>query len=319
MLATWGHRTDDKTGDKRAVIVWETATGKERFRLAAEGNEILAAAFSPDGSTLAVGGTGQRVHRWDVRTGVKQPSLSGYGGDIRALAFSACGRMLAGGGEGTTILVWAINEKPRKPARLLGDGPPDAKQLLYRDLAGMDAARAFQAMRTLHADPASCVALLREHLRPATVTDAETIRRAIADLDSDDFAVRTKALGELTRRGDRIEPLLRRVLRGHPSLEVRKQVEGLLDQFAVDTPERLRHRRVLEVLEWLDTEEARRLVDALASGAADAWLTSEAKKIQARRAVNASVPSPISPPPSPSSANRPAPSAAASPTRDAGR
>jgi hypothetical protein len=39
----------------------------------------------------------------------------------------------------------------------------------------------------------------------------------------------------------------------------------------------------VEVLEWLETPESRRLLEELAGGEADAWLTREAKAVLRRR------------------------------------
>jgi hypothetical protein len=120
--------------------------------------------------------------------------------------------------------------------------------------------------------------LLRQLLRPVRAVEAETARRLIAELESNDLAVRQRATKELVKLGDAAEPVLRYTLRQKPSLELRRRAEHLLDELATEMPERLRMRRGLEVLEWLDTAESRQLLGELARGAPGAWLTIEAKK-----------------------------------------
>ena len=53
--------------------------------------------------------------------------------------------------------------------------------------------------------------------------------RLIADLDSDVFDVREKAAKEW-KLGAAAEPALRKALEGRPSAEVRRRVEGLLQE-----------------------------------------------------------------------------------------
>jgi hypothetical protein len=148
---------------------------------------------------------------------------------------------------------------------------------LRTQLAGADAARAFQAMNTLAASPASATMFLRQHLRAVPVLNVETARRLVADLDADEYAVRERATKELEQLGASAEALLRQAVREKPSLELRRRAEMLLNKLTTETPERLRQRRAVELLEWLKTTEARRLLEELADGAADAWLTCKAK------------------------------------------
>src|SRR5439155_4492619 len=51
------------------VILWETATGKERVRLAGHTNWVRSAAFSPDGKWLATAATDRAIRVWEVGTG----------------------------------------------------------------------------------------------------------------------------------------------------------------------------------------------------------------------------------------------------------
>jgi hypothetical protein len=116
-----------------------------------------------------------------------------------------------------------------------------------------------------------------------TAPDAKTTRRLLAELESDDPAIRVRATKELEKIGDVAESLLSQALRRKPSLELRHRAERLLEKLATESPERLRTRRAVEVLEWLDSAESRRLLKELADGAEDAWLTREAKAALARR------------------------------------
>jgi hypothetical protein len=101
----------------------------------------------------------------------------------------------------------------------------------------------------------------------------------MTDLDSDQFAVRAKATTELEQWSELAEAALRKALADQPSLEVRRRVQLLLERLdgPITSPERLRAMRAVEVLEHIDTPEARRLLEQLARGAPAALLTKEAK------------------------------------------
>jgi hypothetical protein len=129
-------------------------------------------------------------------------------------------------------------------------------------------------------DTSTCLPFLKERLQP--VAEAEPaqrtrIRRLIADLDSDDFAVRQRATEELGRLVEMAEPALRQALAGQPTPEARRRLEGLLHKLDGSDPEQLRVRRALEVLERVPNPAAAQLLRTLAGGRTDARLTREAQ------------------------------------------
>jgi RNA polymerase sigma factor (sigma-70 family) len=150
---------------------------------------------------------------------------------------------------------------------------------LWTDLAG-DLFRARQVSWVLIGSPGQTVPLLREKLQPVTLkVDGARIARLITELDDDQFAVREAAEKELDRLGEVTSPALQKALAGQPSPEVRRRLERLLDKQDEENlaPERLRARRSLDVLERIGTAEARQVVERLAAGTPEAWLTREAQ------------------------------------------
>jgi WD40 repeat protein len=274
--------TDDhKRNLTNQLVLWDTATGAERLRLPAYGESIQTMAFSPDGRTLALGCRDGTIHLWEVATGKVRQSLPGDQGAIRALAFSDDGDRLVSTGENGTALVWDVGrrrqvEETRRISR-------HEFEECWRALSDFDAARAFKAQQTLASAPRSALEFLRRRLRPVVAPEPELVQRLIADLDSESYPVRERAMRQLEQLGDGTEVYLRRALRQRPSLELRRRVERLLETLTSTSPRHLRDGRLLEVLEWLDTAESRRLLEELAGGAADVWLTCEAKAALKRR------------------------------------
>jgi RNA polymerase sigma factor (sigma-70 family) len=239
-------------------------------------DRVSALAFSPDGRALAwCGRTDRTVHLVETATGRERHVFRGHKGASLALAFSPDGRLLISGNEDTTALVWDL-------AGRAGAAPgPNGLAAAWADLAGDDAARAYDAVRRLAAAPGEAVPLLRKHLPPVPVADEKRIARLIADLDSDEYAVREEASGELERLGDAAVPACRKALGEKPSAEMRQRLEKVLEREErgrwLPTGERLRQLRALEALELAGGDEARRLLEELAGGMPGAWLTEEAK------------------------------------------
>jgi RNA polymerase sigma factor (sigma-70 family) len=234
--------------------------------------EVLA--FSPD-SRLLASSDGRAVHVWDVATAGKVCTFRGHRGEVCSLSFSGDGQRLASGGEDSTVLIWDVT----LPAPQLGEVGEKEVAAWWDDLASTDAARAWAAVWRLAEAPDASVPFLRRQLHPVTEADEKQVRQDIADLDSDTFAVRQKALRHLEHLGPAAGPALRGAQAGDVSPEVRRRLEQLLEGVSSGpvSGEPLRTLRAVAVLEHAGRPEARRLLREVADGAPGAWLTQGAK------------------------------------------
>jgi hypothetical protein len=117
------------------------------------------------------------------------------------------------------------------------------------------------------AHPDATIPYLRRWLRPASPPDGDQIARLIQALDSDQFAVREKASQELEKWGAAAEPALRKAREGKLSAEARSRIDRLLEvPWYRSSPEALARVRATQVLEKIDTPEARSLLQEMASG-----------------------------------------------------
>jgi WD40 repeat protein len=266
----------DASGEvPRTVHLWDVARGTACSHATPPTHRPFCLAFSPDGRMLAWGDMAGSLTLWEVATAQGRCRLVGHRSLVRDLSFSPDGKLLASASFDTTALVW----DPAALARRTGPLSPADCQMLWSDLAGADAARAYQAVATLAAAPQQALSLLREHLTPAAAVDRRRIARLIGELESDEFAVREKAMNELTQLGDTAEVSLREASAARPALELRRRLDQLLDklQGPVTAPERLRQLRAVEVLEHVGSPEAREVLEKLAGGAPEARLTREAR------------------------------------------
>jgi hypothetical protein len=237
---------------------------------------IDSMAISADGRTLASGGRDGTIHLWEMTTGRHRGVLLGHRGPVLALDFSRDGRRLASGSKDTTALIWDLTDG-------IATADLTKKQLdeLWSNLAGADAVKAYRSIWLLAGAAKQTAPFLQVHLRPVPAMDDKLIAQLLADLDSDEFPVRSKARGELEKLGEIAAPALRATAAKPPSLEVRRQVDALLDKVKNEkrkpSSERIRILRAVEVLERIGTAEARDVLKKLAGGAAGAILTREAK------------------------------------------
>ncbi len=269
-------------GQYKAIVLVDPATGNELGRVAAASDKhadtVLSVAWSPDGRTLAWAGPLDGVVRVsEVASGKERRPLKGHHGTVWSLAFSATGAQLISAGRDTTALVWDLTGPTawgNEPPEPLNDANLAA---CWEHLHGDDAAKAYVAVRRLIADPARAVPYLAQRLRPAVPADEQRVARLIADLDSDDFAVRDRAVKELERTGDLALPALGKASAGKPSLEMQRRMDQLVQKLATITSEQLRAIRAIEALECAATQEARHLLGVLAQGAPGVRQTLEAR------------------------------------------
>jgi WD40 repeat protein len=260
----------------RIACIHETATG----RLLRELNAMPWAALSPDGRSLAAGGTISIIvlelateRSWPT----ERRTFRGGGEVPSCMAFSPDNRRLLTG-EGSTALIWDLIGEAR--TRL--DLTAREREGLWNNLAGDNASLALDAVWRLALTPKESVPFLRERLRPAPPADDKQVARWIVDLDDEEFTVRQKATRELERVGDLARPLLEKALAGKPSVEVRRRLLQLLSRLDGLSPEQQRELRAVEALEQAGTAEARALLQVLAKGAPGARLTSAAQEALTR-------------------------------------
>ncbi len=267
-------------GTQDGVIhLWNLDTGWERLHFQDRSRGILALAFSPDGRTLASSGYDRVIHLWETATWKERSQFAGHYHDVGYLAYSPDGRWLASSSADGTALVWDATGLGQQPPGVQTPLSPRDLEKRWADLAGDDAARAFQALTALAAAPRQAVPFLENHLHPAQEVPPQRLAQLVAQMDSDRSAVREQAEHDLELLGELAVPAQQKVLAQDPSVEVRRRAERLLtkQRQAVLTGEHLRAVRAVEVLERVGTAEARRLLARLARGAPDARITQEAK------------------------------------------
>ena len=97
------------------VSLWNISTGKKIRTLVSGLDSISSVAFSPDGKTLAVGGSIGRyegaMELWDVSTGIKRSIPKQFSDWINCVAFSPDGKVLVAAGDSYgagPITFWSI-------------------------------------------------------------------------------------------------------------------------------------------------------------------------------------------------------------------
>ncbi len=268
-------------GDNK-VHVWDAATGEAVWLGEGHTAGVAGVAFSPDGRLLASGGVEGEgsVRLWETATGSEVANFVGNHAGVFSLTFSADGTKLTSGGGDGTLVVWDVTGqvggggrgRPLSPGRL---------RAAWEVLRSVDGKAAQQAVWELAGSPRASVPYLAERLRPVPRVDSEECARLVARLDAAAFAERERAAAELERLGEAVIPFLAKTLAGDPTPEVRRRLESLRDKLS-GSPDRLRARRAVQVLEFAGTPEARQLLEKLAGGAEGDRLTEEARSALAR-------------------------------------
>ena len=248
--------------------VYEIATGRRVASLPDDAS-IQAVAFSRDGHCLATCSR-EGVTLWEVATWTRRTEFRGHRDRPTTLTFGPGGRLFSGSVD-TTVLAWET-----RPPRPTAAAPIAAAWL---DLTEADAAPAFQAQGRLLADPAASVELFAGKVKPVERPDAARLAKLVADLGSSQFAIREAATKALRALGGSASAALREAAEQSESAEVRRRTGEVLAEIeaAAPSPDDLRAVRSVEVLEWANTAEARRLLATWAAGAPGARLTAAAE------------------------------------------
>ena len=114
------------TGNVSDLVIWDAATGAERFRRTDPGNRnlpLLSLAYSPDGRRI-IAGYGSvdytvvngHARLWDAATGQELGDrIPGHAGGVRSVAFSPDGREVALASVGL-VEVWGLDTRQPIPA-----------------------------------------------------------------------------------------------------------------------------------------------------------------------------------------------------------
>jgi RNA polymerase sigma factor (sigma-70 family) len=259
---------------ERTWVVCDFITGKERPRLG--WNDVQAQTLSPGGMWLATAHADGSVRIRDAWTGKEIHRFQADAGHFYRLLWSADGKKLYSAHADTTVLEWKLGWHRGRTAF--------SADRAWSDLASPDPAKAYEA-QCWFLTAADSVALLTSRLK-AEQDDgkAQRIRRLIAELDDQRFAVREAANKELTALGESAEPALKQAAAARPSLELRMRIRKLLEQLPPPalTAEEARNLRAMEVLECVGSPEARKLLEGLAKGASDARQTIHAQAARQR-------------------------------------
>jgi hypothetical protein len=246
-------------GFGRVICVTDTATGRELARATDTEERIWgrwdAIVLSRDGNMVAaVGSTGgyppkSQLYIWDISKAIDRSLLK------------------------------TIDRSEKEWAAL------------WESLGNQDMAAATRAFDLLFATPEKSCVFLQKCLLPIPARNQIQLKAWLADLDNEKFAIRENAQKELEALDSDALPVLIRALNSPGvSLEKRRRLEPIvnkLKRLEVITPEVLRVVRAIELLEQIDTPASRELLEVIAKGEPNAWVTTEAsaslKRLEKRR------------------------------------
>jgi hypothetical protein len=213
--------------------------------------------FGVGGNFLGPGGYEPQVSCFDLHDGqlLFQFPLR----TVSALAFSPDGRCLALGTWGGKVLLYDL--EANKGRSLL----PRSQEQFWTDLTGPHGPTHSRATWALSVGGNRTVQFLKQKLLLPPNLDTRTIRKFIADLDSNNFATRETASNILLLMGQDAYRLVRAARGAAPSREAGRRLTEILEQYEGPdgSPRKpiLRCLQAVEILDEINTPEARELVD----------------------------------------------------------
>ena len=258
------------------LIFWEAARGTLVRRIEQPDDlrpERSAVSFSPDGRYLACCEGRDAATLWEVRSGQVVRRFRDHEGSVVGVCFLDGGRQVLTASHDHTLLLW--------DRAIMRPGPATGGlEAMWKELLGTAEeahASTWQMVRT----PGSAT-FLAKRLAPIPRSEdhglGKRIERWIGDLSAKAPATRETALNDLLANMDDAEgPILRAAKSATPS-KPSPELDPLMKRVFErrHSPERLRADRALAVLEYLGTDEARKVLKGIADGAPGHWLTGEA-------------------------------------------
>jgi WD40 repeat protein len=233
--------------------------------------------FSPDGRSIAVRQR-RAIQFLEASTGklrYAMPSLESQ----RPLAFTPDGKLLAAIGPTAPLYLWDVRGELRNFPNRLDAATTEA---LWKDLLADDAEAAYRALQRLAAAPDTTLPFVRATVRPAVAPAKAKVAAWIAALDAPAFRDREAATKELKMVAETIAGELRAARDATTSLEVHERLGKILAMTYPESPESVRRTRIVELVEWCGTSDAKALLKSWSAGAPGSLLATEAKVTLAR-------------------------------------
>jgi WD40 repeat protein len=241
---------------------------------ALEGHQgvVYGICWSTNGRCLVSAGFDKTVRLWEFVNGQQIAKWTGHDGEVSAVAFHPLGRKVVSASRDTTLLIWDATTMglDGKLPNIQGLNVQEMDQF-WKELASDNNPQGNKALWTMVAGQRDSVKYLSNKV---FLADPKKIQQCILDLNSDKFKDRETATATLASYERWVEGVLRKTLENPASEEVRQRVEKLLarlvgkDAISLQQ-ERSRVRRIIEILEQSATDDARKLLQDLARGAAE--------------------------------------------------
>jgi RNA polymerase sigma factor (sigma-70 family) len=244
------------------------ATGK-RIASFPDGMSLGPAVFSRDGRFLATAASGGVLQVWEVATWTKRNEFKGGQREgATTLTFAPGGQLLSGSLD-TTVLAW--DTRPPRVADSV------SLESAWNALAARDVSESFRSEGRFLSSPADTVKYFADRIKLVEALDPRKVQRWLADLDSDDFAIREAASHSLEEMDEQAISFLESTLKSTKSDEVRTRVSKILERrwATAIPPEQLRELRAVAVLERIGDGESKDLLKKWAGGPAGTRLTME--------------------------------------------
>ena len=98
--------TDDEMPVGKAILLWDTDSGKLLRTLTGHTDAVTSVAYSSSAPLLASGSCDKTVRLWDARTVSHLRTLKGHTDIVTSLVFAPTGSILASGSSDKTVRVW---------------------------------------------------------------------------------------------------------------------------------------------------------------------------------------------------------------------
>lgn len=265
-----------KIGQNR-IGLFDCIDGRLIWQQPANRVSLDSAVFSPDGRTFVLRNR-RSIQLREASTGKLRSTIPSQQSQ-RPIAFTPDGRQLATTSPTAPVYLWDIRGSLKNYASRLDRA---TTELLWTELLGSDAEAAFRALQRLSAAPETTLPFVREQVRPAVAPSPEEIASWIQSLDAPAFRDREAAMKALKSKSSTIAQELRAARDATPSPEAHERLTKLLAALYPETPESVRRSRIVELVEWCGTAEARQLLREWGAGAKGACLTVEAQAAIAR-------------------------------------